>query len=100
MVCILGLFSLVTVLATFQKILGDFFLNHLVTLDAGLRPASRRRLTRMRNRLRNRNLRLNGTDLPRLSRCRLGRLVVERGGRGLPPVEAAVSRRLKWQKVT
>jgi len=32
MVCILGLFGLATVLATFQKILGDFFPNHLVTL--------------------------------------------------------------------
>ncbi len=32
MVCILGLFELATVLATFQKILGDFFPNHLVTL--------------------------------------------------------------------
>jgi hypothetical protein len=28
----LGLFGLATVLATFQKILGDFFPNHLVTL--------------------------------------------------------------------
>jgi hypothetical protein len=32
MVCILGLFGLATVLATFQKILGDFFSIHLVTL--------------------------------------------------------------------
>jgi len=32
MVCILGLFGLATVLATFQKILGDFFPIHLVTL--------------------------------------------------------------------
>jgi hypothetical protein len=32
MVCILGLFGLATVLATFQKIFGDFFPNHLVTL--------------------------------------------------------------------
>jgi hypothetical protein len=32
MVCILGLFNLATVLATFQKILGNFFSNHLVTL--------------------------------------------------------------------
>jgi len=32
MVCILGLFGLATVLATFQKILGNFFPNHLVTL--------------------------------------------------------------------
>jgi hypothetical protein len=31
-VCILGLFGLATVLATFQKILGNFFSNHLVTL--------------------------------------------------------------------
>jgi hypothetical protein len=32
MVCILALFGSATVLATFQKILGDFFPNHLVTL--------------------------------------------------------------------
>jgi hypothetical protein len=38
MVCILGLFGLAAVLATFQKILGDFFPNHLVTLV--LRAAS------------------------------------------------------------
>jgi hypothetical protein len=34
MVCILGLFGLATVLATFQKILGDFFPIHLVTLHS------------------------------------------------------------------
>jgi hypothetical protein len=32
MACILGLFDLATVLATFQKILGNFFPNYLVTL--------------------------------------------------------------------
>jgi hypothetical protein len=32
-VCILGLFGLATLLATFQKILGNFFPNHLVTLN-------------------------------------------------------------------
>jgi hypothetical protein len=32
MICILALFGLATVLATFCKILGDFFQNHLVTL--------------------------------------------------------------------
>jgi hypothetical protein len=34
MVCILGLFGLATLLAIFQKILGNFFPNHLVTLLA------------------------------------------------------------------
>ncbi len=34
MVCILGLFGLATVLAIFQKILGNFIPNHLVTLLA------------------------------------------------------------------
>jgi hypothetical protein len=35
MVCILALFGYATVLATFQKILGNFFPNHLVTLIRG-----------------------------------------------------------------
>jgi hypothetical protein len=32
MICILALFGLANVLAIFQKILGNFFPNHLVTL--------------------------------------------------------------------